>query len=107
MASGVAIQNLIPPSDSPGEQLNQYPPLRRRESLRGERGQEISPHEPGVVTDAGEHERDDPYNGPRDSSGPSIRVEEAPPPLRKQLFFATVVVKTSPSLLFHPKKRFG
>ena len=32
------------------------------------------------MTDAEEHERDEPYNGPRDSSQPSIRVEEAPPP---------------------------
>ena len=32
------------------------------------------------MTDAGEHERDEPYNGPRDSNRPSIRDEEAPPP---------------------------
>ena len=32
------------------------------------------------MTDAEEHERDKPYNGPRDPSQPSIRVEEAPPP---------------------------
>ena len=55
-------------------------PRRHANERRGGWEQEISPHEPGVMTDAGEHERDEPYNGPRDSSGPSIRDEEAPPP---------------------------
>ena len=55
-------------------------PRRHANERRVGWGREISPHEPGVMTDAGEHERDEPYNGPRDSSGPSIRDEEAPPP---------------------------
>ena len=54
-------------------------PRRHANERRVGWGREISPHEPGVMTDAGEHERDEPYNGPRDSSGPSIRDEEAPP----------------------------
>ena len=56
-------------------------PRRHANVRRGGWEQEISPHEPGVMTDAEEHERDEPYSpGLKPAFHPGRRGASPPTP---------------------------